>query len=270
MLYNCIVIILSGIIEGFTEWLPVRSTGHMLIFDKFMPMKMSESFKETYFILVQLAAVIAVIVIKRKQIMPICKVGGKISARGEVVSMWLKVCVACLPGVVLVMLAGDTIDTYLNTPFVISVALIFYGVVFIFLERLSNTYTVKMTDISQLTYKKAFLIGLFQALSAVPGTSRSGATVTGGMCVGADRNTSSEFAFFMAIPVMAGMSVLKLIKIRFCFSAQEISALLLGMAVSFVVSLFAVKFLTGFVKKHTFLPFGIYRILLGITVLITA
>lgn len=268
MFYNCVVIILSSIIEGITEWLPVSSTGHMLLFDKIMPMKMSESFKETYFVLVQLAAVIAVIVIKRKQIMPLCKIGDRLFLRSETISMWLKICVSCVPGVVIVMFADDAIATYLNTPLVISGALIFYGVIFIFLERLSNTYAIKLTNINQLTYKKSFLIGVFQALSAVPGTSRSGATVIGGMCVGADRNTSSEFAFFMAIPVMTGMSVIKLIKIKFCFSVQEISALMLGMTVSFVVSLFVVKLLTEFVKKHTFLPFGIYRILLGIAVLI--
>lgn len=268
MLYNCIVIILSSIIEGITEWLPISSTGHMLLFDKFVPLKMTESFKEAYFILVQLAAVIAVTVIKRKQISPFYIVDGKISLCVDAVSTWIKVCVACLPGILLVCVAGDFIEVRLNTPIVISIALIFYGIVFIFLEKLSNTYAAKLTNIKQLTYRKALLIGLFQALSAVPGTSRSGAVITGGMCVGADRNTSSEFAFFTAIPVMAGMSVVKLIKTDFCFSASEISALVLGMTVSFAVSLSVVKFLTEFVKEHTFLPFGIYRILLGVAVLI--
>lgn len=268
MLYNCIVIILSSIIEGITEWLPISSTGHMLLFDKFVPLKMSESFKEAYFILVQLAAVIAVTVIKRKPISPFRIIGGKISLCDDAISTWMKVCVACLPGIFLVGVAGDWIEIRLNTPIVISVALIFYGIVFMFLEKLSNTYAVKLTNINQLTYTKALLVGFFQALSAVPGTSRSGAVITGSMCVGADRNTSSEFAFFMAIPVMVGMSVVKLIEINFCFSASEISALMLGMTISFVVSFFVVKFLTEFVKQHTFLPFGIYRIALGIVVLI--
>ncbi len=268
MVYNSIVIILLGIIEGITEWLPVSSTGHMLLFDEFLPIRMSKQFKDAFFILVQLAAVIAVAVEKRKDIIPVTLCDRKLKMRKDVMSMWLKVCVSCIPGVCAVLLFGSVVDKYLDTPLVIGIALLFYGVVFIILEKLRKPCAVKVTSIEELSYKRAFVIGLFQSLSIVPGTSRSGATIAGAITVGVDRQTASAFTFFMAIPVMFGMSVLELFKLNFAFSAVEISALALGMAVSFVISLFAIRFLTEFVKKHTFLPFGVYRIILGVAIIL--
>ena len=269
-------IILLGIIEGVTEWLPVSSTGHLILFDRFFPLTdVSKGFSDMFEYVVQLAAILAVVVVFFKKIFPLAKAQtetGKTTLvwQKDVLSMWTKVIVACVPAVFALLVdklfegISETVETT-----IIALALIVYGAVFLLIETL-NKKDAKIKEISSLSYKYAFFIGLFQVLASVPGTSRSGITIIGALLLGVSRTTAAEFTFFLAIPTMVGASAYKLLKFFMengAMTSAEIGYLLIGCAVAFVVSLFTIKFLMDFVKKHDFKLFGWYRIGLGALVM---
>ena len=259
-------IVIIGIIEGITEWLPVSSTGHMLLFDAFLPLKATEEFKEMFFVVIQLGAILAVFVMFSKKMIPFgIKDGFKVKT--DVIMMWVKVAVACIPSAVLGLLFDDFLEAHFGTALSIAVMLIFYGILFILIEQLNKRKTPRIDSIEGIGYKTAIVIGLFQVLSMIPGTSRSGATIIGALIIGVSRVAAAEFTFFLAVPTMLGASALKLIKFGFDFSVAEVLTLLLGSVVAFTVSVLAIKFLMSFVKRHDFKLFGYYRIILGIVVI---
>lgn len=261
--------IILGIVEGITEWLPVSSTGHMILVDEFMSLSVSEEFMEMFLVVIQLGAILAVPVLFWDKLNPFTKKKNK-DEQKKTYSLWLKVIVGVLPAALIGLLLDDIFDTYFYNYIVVSIALIVYGVAFILIEKLRGNKAAKVENVYDLTYTDALKIGAFQVLSLVPGTSRSGSTILGGMLSGVSRSAAAEFSFFMAIPVMLGASGLKLVKYLLdggIPSGNEIILLVIGMVVSFLVSLFAIKFLTDFVKRHDFAPFGIYRIALGIAVI---
>ena len=263
-------VIFLGIVEGVTEWLPISSTGHMLLVDEFLQLDASDSFKEMFFVVIQLGAILAVVLLFWKKMWPFRLGENKktIVVRKKVFSVWFKVVVACIPGAIVTLLFDKFIEAHLHTPFVIALALIVYGVLFIVIERLNKTRTPKIRKLSEIDYKTALLIGLFQVLSIIPGTSRSGATIIGALIIGVSRTAAAEFTFFLAVPVMFGLSFIKLIKFGLAFTGTEIAILLVGSVTAFLVSLFVIKFLMSYIKKHDFRVFGWYRIALGIIVLI--
>ena len=261
--------VILGIIEGITEWLPISSTGHMILFDEFVKLDVSDGFKEMFFVVIQLGAILAVPFLFWDKLWPFTKKKSK-EERSRVISLWFKVIVGAIPAAVIGVLLDDLFDTYLYNYVVVSIALIVYGVAFILVERLNKNKQPRVDSVYDLTYVDALKIGAFQVLSLVPGTSRSGSTILGGMLTGVSRTASSEFSFFMAIPIMLGASALKILKFildGFTATGFEIGLLLVGIAVSFLVSLLAIKLLMDFVKKHDFSPFGVYRILLGVIVI---
>ncbi|MEG1756488.1 MAG: undecaprenyl-diphosphate phosphatase [Clostridia bacterium] len=264
-----IKVLILGIVEGVTEWLPISSTGHMLLIDEFLQLNMSEAFKEMFFVVIQLGAIIAVVVLFWKKMVPFqFKDKTQPAVKKKTVSLWLKVVVACIPGAVVTILFDDVIDAHLHTPAVIAVALIVYGVAFIVIENWNQKRVPKIKRLSDITYQTALLIGLFQVLSIIPGTSRSGATIIGALLLGVSRVAAAEFTFFLAVPVMFGLSTLKILKFGFAFTGAEFLTLGLGMAVAFGVSIFVIKFLMSYIKKHDFKVFGLYRIVLGVIVLL--
>ncbi len=261
-------VILLGIVEGITEWLPVSSTGHMLLVDEFVQLNASEAFKEMFFIVIQLGAILAVIVLFFRKMLPFqWEDKSKPFVIKETFSTWFKVVVACIPGTIVTLLFDDYIEAHLHTPYVIAATLILYGIAFIVVENWNRGRTPKVKTLEDITYKTAFLIGLFQVLSIIPGTSRSGSTIIGGLLIGMSRTAAAEFTFFLAVPVMIGMSALKLLKFGLAFTAAEAITLLLGMVVSFVVSLIVIRFLMSYIKKKDFKLFGWYRIVLGVLVI---
>ena len=269
--------IILGIIEGITEWLPISSTGHLILADEFIKLNMSDDFMEMFNVVIQLGAILAVVVIFWKKLWPftldkskgynyITKSGGII--KKDIMDMWFKVIVAMLPAAIV----GIPLDNYFEAHFhnwqVVSAALIVYGILFIVIERRNKNRKPKVNSISELTYKTALLIGCFQALSLIPGTSRSGSTILGAIIIGVSRVAAAEFSFFLAIPVMAGASLIKLLKFGFAFTGMEIAVLAVGTLTSFIVSVFAVKFLMNYVRRHDFSAFGYYRIILGAAVIL--
>lgn len=262
-------VIFLGIVEGITEWLPVSSTGHMLLVDEFLQLNASEAFKEMFFIVIQLGAILAVVVLFWQKMLPFqVKEKSKPFWKKDTLSLWLKVVVACIPGAAVTLLFDDFIEAHLHTPAVIAGALIAYGVAFLLVEGWNKTRKPRIRALSEITYSTALLIGLFQVLSIIPGTSRSGATIIGALILGVSRVAAAEFTFFLAVPVMFGMSALKLMKFGFAFTGAELLVLLLGMAVAFLVSLAVIRFLMNYIRKHDFCAFGWYRIALGALVLI--
>lgn len=261
-------VILIGIIEGITEWLPISSTGHMLLFDAFVPLKMSEEFKEMFFVVIQLGAIMAVVVMFWKKMFPFGYSDKKLQIKKSIVMMWVKVAAGCLPAAVLGLLFDDFLEEHFGNAVTISLMLILYGIAFILIENKNKNSRSKINSIAKIDYKTAVIIGLFQALSMIPGTSRSGATIVGALLIGVSRTAAAEFTFFLAVPTMLGASALKLLKFGLDFSGSEITVLLIGMIVAFAVSLFAIKFLMEYVKKHDFKVFGYYRIGLGALVLL--
>ncbi len=262
-------VIFLGIVEGITEWLPVSSTGHMLLVDEFIKLNITPEFKEMFFVVIQLGAILAVVLIFWNKMFPFqFSDKRKPIINYELFSMWFKVVVACIPGAVVTLLFDDFIDAHLHTAVVIALTLIIYGVAFIVVENRNHHRRPKIRKLNEITYQTAFIIGLFQVLSIIPGTSRSGSTIIGALIIGVSRVAAAEFTFFLAVPVMFGLSFIKLIKFGFAFTGAEVATLAIGTITAFVVSLFAVKFLMGYVKKHDFKIFGIYRIILGIIVLI--
>ena len=258
-----------GIVEGITEWLPVSSTGHMIILDELIKLKVSDEFGKLFLVVIQLGAIAAVPVYFFKRLNPFKKTDSGYVDK-PIMRLWLKVIVGALPAAVLGVLLDDLFDKYLDNYVVVAIALIVYGVLFIVVERLNRGKEYRVKTVDELTYKDALIIGAFQSLSLIPGTSRSGSTILGGIMTGVSRTASAEFSFFMAIPIMLGASGLKVVKFimgGFVATGAEIALLLLGIAVSFAVSLCVIKFLMDFVKKHSFSVFGIYRIILGIAVI---
>lgn len=257
-------VIIIGIVEGISEWLPISSTGHMLLLDDFIKMDVSDEFKEMFFVVIQLGAILAVILMFWNKMWPFqMKDKSKPIIEKDKFSMWFKVAVACIPGVVVTLLFGDYIDEHLETPVVISVALIVYGIAFIVIENWNKGRTPKVEKMEDITYKTALIIGLFQVLAIIPGTSRSGATIVGALLIGVSRVAVAEFTFFLAVPVMVGLSGIKVLKFGFDFTSSEIITLAVGMVVAFAVSILVIKFLMSYIKKHDFKVFGIYRIVLG-------
>lgn len=263
-------VLFLGIVEGITEWLPISSTGHMLLVDEFISLTASEEFKEMFFVVIQLGAILAVVLLFWNKMWPFdfsknTEKEGVI--KKDIFSMWFKVVVACIPGAVVTLLFDDYIEAHLHTPTVIAIALIFYGFAFIIIEARNKAKTARVEALQDITYKTAFIIGLFQVLSIIPGTSRSGATIIGALLIGVSRVAAAEFTFFLAVPVMLGLSLIKVIKFGFSFTGSELVILSVGVIVAFLVSLFVIKFLMGYIKKHDFKVFGWYRIALGVIVL---
>lgn len=248
-----IKVIFLGIVEGITEWLPISSTGHMLLVDEFIKMNVSADFKEMFFVVIQLGAILAVVVLFWNKMFPFqFKDKSKPVIEKDIFSMWFKVVVACIPGAVVTVLFDDFIEAHLHTPIVIAITLIVYGIAFIVIERWNKTRTPKVLTLNDITYKTAFIIGLFQILSIIPGTSRSGSTIIGALLIGVSRVAAAEFTFFLAVPVMFGLSFLKIIKFGLAFSATELTVLVIGTVVAFLVSILVIKFLMGYIKKHDF------------------
>ncbi len=267
MLTEILKAIILGIIEGVTEWLPVSSTGHMLIVDEFLTLGLSEEFKEMFFIVIQLGAILAVVLLFWKKMLPLDFSQG-IKLKKQTVSLWFKVALACVPGAVITLIFDDFIESHLHTPTVIASALVFYGIAFILIELKAKNKTVKTQALEEISYKEALLIGLFQVLSIIPGTSRSGATIIGALIIGVSRVAAAEFTFFLAVPVMLGLSLIKLLSFGFSFSATEIAVLAVGSITAFLVSLAVVKGLMNYVKQRDFKVFGYYRIILGAIILV--
>ena len=263
-----IKVIIIGIVEGISEWLPISSTGHMLLVDEFIRMDVSDSFKEMFFVVIQLGAILAVVLVFWKKMWPFdFKSKGEGVIRKDIFSIWFKVVVACIPGAIVTLLFDDYVEAHLETPTIISCALIFYGIAFIVVENMNKSRVARIEGIHDITYKTAFVIGLFQVLSIIPGTSRSGATIIGALLIGVSRVAAAEFTFCLAVPVMFGLSFIKLLKFGFHYSQAEIVVLLVGVVVAFTVSLFVIKFLMQYIKKHGFIWFGWYRIILGVAML---
>ncbi len=261
--------IVLGIVEGITEWLPVSSTGHMILLDEFIKLEVSEEFKELFLVVIQLGAILAVPTFFFHRLNPFSR-KKSIEERKSTLSLWCKVIVGAIPAAILGVLLDDLFDEYFYNYFVVAIALIVYGILFIVTEKFKNNSKYRVESAEDLTYRDALQIGTFQVLSLIPGTSRSGSTILGGMLTGVSRTASAEFSFFMAIPIMLGASALKILKFLldgFSASLAEIGLLLVGIVVSYVVSLGVIKFLMDFVKRHSFISFGIYRIALGVLVL---
>lgn len=266
--------ILFGIVEGITEWLPISSTGHMILLDEFITLDATEAFKEMYLVVIQLGAILAVVILFWNQIWPFCLPSGNKSngimgyIRKDIFIMWFKIAAACVPAVIIELAMGDFLEETFYNYQTVSIMLIAVGIVFIFIENRNKGQEAKVTTISGITYQTAFLIGVFQLIAAVfPGTSRSGATIIGGLVLGLTRTVAAEFTFYLAIPVMFGASLIKVLKFGLSFTGSEALILLTGMATAFIVSLIVIKFLMGYIKKHDFKVFGWYRIILGVLVL---
>ena len=284
-----IKVVILGIVEGITEWLPISSTGHMILVDEFIKMDMTTEFKDFFLVVIQLGAILAVVVLYWSKLWPfyIRQIPKKKKAQiarknpfSRIVLtfvekfcdkdkwiLWFKILVACIPTIVIALPFNDYIEEKFNNYVVVAIALIVYGVIFIIIENYNKRRKPICTSLEDLSFTTAFKIGIFQVLSVIPGTSRSGSTIIGGILVGTSRTVAAEFTFFLAIPVMFGASLLKLVKFGFAFSSTELIILIVGVVVSFVVSVLAIKFLMGYIKKHDFKVFGWYRIILGILVL---
>ena len=266
--------ILFGIVEGVTEWLPVSSTGHMILLNEFVKLNVSPEFWDLFLVVIQLGAILAVVILFWKTIWPFKKVKTrsgktKIIFRQSILILWLKVLVACIPAAVVGILFDDWIDEHFYNPTVVSIMLILVGVLFIIIETVNKNKVPRVDRLRDLTFKDAFLIGLFQLIAAIfPGTSRSGATILGGLMIGVSRTVASKFTFILAIPVMFGASLLKIVKYGFRFSGYELIILGVGMLVAFLVSILIISFLMSYIRKHDFKVFGWYRIILGALVLL--
>ncbi|MCF0130717.1 MAG: undecaprenyl-diphosphate phosphatase [Pseudobutyrivibrio sp.] len=268
--------IIYGIVEGITEWLPISSTGHLILVEKLIPFSgVSESFFDMFDVVIQLGAILAVVILFFWQIWPFAFTqkrkainGSDAVIRMDIMTLWFKIIVACLPAAVIGILFDDVFDALFYNYVCVAIALIVFGVAFIVIENWNKGKEPKICSTGDITYKTALLIGVFQLLAAIfPGTSRSGATIVGALLIGVSRTVAAEFTFFLAIPVMFGASLLKVIKFGFDFTGLELGLLLVGTAVSFIVSVFVLRFLMGYIKKHDFKVFGYYRIVLGAIVL---
>lgn len=257
--------IFLGIVQGITEWLPVSSTGHMLLFDEFLKLNFPKEFTDMFFVVIQFGSILAVVVLYFDKLFPFSPKKSKQEKR-DTWELWAKVLVASVPAAIVGLLFDDLIHDLLYGPITIALALIVYGILFIFLENSKTKPTT--TSLKKLSFRKAFFIGIAQMLSLIPGTSRSGSTILGAVFLGCERSVAAEFSFFMAIPVMLGASGLKMLKYGLAYTSAQVAVMLVGMIVAFVVSLVVIRFLMSYIRKHDFKIFGWYRIVLGILVLI--
>lgn len=259
-------VIILGIVEGITEWLPISSTGHLILANEFIKLNMTDKFMEMFNVVIQLGAIMAVVVLYFHKLNPFSPRKRK-KEKIETMQIWFKVIVAVLPSAVIGLLFDDWLDAHLYKPVVVALMLVIYGVLFIIVENINKNRRPAVKDFRQLTYGTAIIIGMFQVLALIPGTSRSGATILGGILFGCSRYIAAEFSFFLGIPTMFGASLLKILKHGLVFTQMELIVLIIGMVVSFVVSILAIKFLMGYIKKNDFKVFGVYRIILGILVI---
>lgn len=260
--------ILLGIVEGITEWLPISSTGHMILVDEFLHLDVSAEFRSMFLVVIQLGAILAVVLMFWKKLWPFGIQDKKLLIKKPIFTMWFKVIVSCVPAAVVGLLFDDKLEELFYNWQTVSVMLILVGICFIIIENVNKKKTPKICSIAEITYPVAFYIGLFQLIAAVfPGTSRSGATILGALLLGVSRTVAAEYTFFLAVPVMFGASALKLVKYGFDYTGMEIAILLTGMVVAFAVSLVIIKFLMNYIKKHDFKVFGWYRIVLGAVVI---
>lgn len=270
--------VLFGVVEGVTEWLPVSSTGHMILLNELVHLDVGEEFYNMFEVVIQLGAIMAVVVLFWSQIWPFGKKNNKepLSERGigawiktDIFKLWFHILVSCVPAAVIGILFDDMVEKYFYNYQTVAVMLILFGIAFILVENFHKGKNTKINSLTEIGYDTAMIIGLFQVIAAVfPGTSRSGATIVGALLIGVARTVAAEYTFFLAIPVMFGASLLKIVKFGFSFSTSEIVILVTGMVIAFVVSLFVIRFLLGYIKKHDFKVFGYYRIILGIVVLV--
>ncbi|WP_225743432.1 undecaprenyl-diphosphate phosphatase [Marinilactibacillus sp. Marseille-P9653] len=266
MLIEIIKAIILGVVQGITEWLPISSTGHMILFDEFLVLDASTQFKEMFFVVIQLASIFAVILLFFNKLNPFAP--SKTHAQQkETWNIWYKVLVGIIPAGIIGFLFEDLINQYFYNWVTVSVVLIIYGIAFIIIEKRNKGKQPTISTWEELTYKTAFIIGIFQVLALIPGTSRSGATIIGAILIGAARPIAAEYSFFLSIPIMVGASALKLLKFGFNFTAAEMTILLVGCVVSFVVSVFAIRFLMGYIRRNDFSAFGWYRIIAGVVVI---
>lgn len=261
--------IVLGVVEGITEWLPISSTGHMILVDEFLHMNVTPQFKEMFLVVIQLGAILAVVVLYWPRLWPFGLENKKIVPKKDIWHMWFKVIVSCVPAAVVGLLFDDELNALFYNWQTVAIMLIVFGVLFIVIESINKNKKSKINSIAELTYTSALIIGMFQLIAAVfPGTSRSGATIVGAILIGVSRTVAAEYTFFLAVPVMFGASALKLVKFGFNFTSEELIILFVGLVFAFVVSIIAIKFLMGYIKKHDFKAFGWYRIILGAIVLI--
>lgn len=272
--FEWIKLVIIGIVEGITEWLPVSSTAHMLLVDAIIPLNQSEEFKNVFFVVIQLGAIMAVVCTFWKRLWPFGygeqpgMSGKKCYVKKEIFMMWFKVAVACIPGVIVTLLFDDYVEAHFQTPYTIGAALAGFGLILILVEQSRKNKLPRVESVDDITFRDAFIIGLFQCLSIIPGTSRSASTIIGSLSIGINRTSAAEFTFFMAVPVMAGLSLIKILKFGFDFTSNEIMVLLAGCAIAFLVSLFVLRALLNYVKKHDYKVFGYYRILIGAVVIL--
>ena len=273
-------IIVYGLVEGYTEWLPISSTGHLILLEELIPLDQPESFVSVFRVVIQLGAILAVVVMFWNKLWPFFRAGrevyqnpneeaiGPVGIKIDTLALWIKIVIACLPAAIVGIPLDDFLDAHLYNAPVVAMMLIVYGVIFIWIERRNRSVVFPVDRLSRIDLKTALFIGLFQCLSLRPGTSRSGATIIGAMLLGCSRTVAAEFSFFLGIPVMFGASLIKMLGYGFGFTGEQWIILILGMLVSFAVALYAVKFLMDYVRNHDFAVFGYYRIVLGIIVLL--
>ena len=267
-------VIILGIVEGVTEWLPISSTGHMILFESWLNVEktMRPEFMEMFRVVIQLGAIMAVVVLYWKKIFPFKikkEESLQIMVSKKTMVLWSKILIACIPAGVIGILFDDKLDEIFYGKLPVAITLVLYGILFIVIENYMKGKRPKITKLSQLDYRTAVIIGVFQLLALIPGTSRSGATIVGALLIGVSRVVVSEFTFFLAIPIMFGASLLKIVKFGLDFQSGELGLLVIGMTVAFIISVFAIKFLMGYIRKHDFKVFGWYRIVLGVIVLIS-
>ena len=264
---NILKAIVLGIVEGITEWLPISSTGHMILIDEFLKLNMSQAFKDMFLVVIQLGAIFAVVLLFWNKLWPF-GLKEKYFIKQNIMISWFKIIVACIPAAIIELACGDYIEAMFYNPVVVSIMLILVGILFIIVENINKNKNSKVNSLAEISFLTAFLIGVFQVVAAVfPGTSRSGATILGAIAIGVSRSVAAEFTFLLAVPVMFGASFIKLLKFGFAFTQMELIVLLVGMLTAFLVSIFVIKFLMDYIKKHDFKVFGWYRIILGIIVI---
>lgn len=270
-MWEIIKAIFYGVVEGITEWLPISSTGHLILLEEFVTMQQSEAFMEMFRVVIQLGAILAVVVIYFKKLWPFRKNqnSNKIEVKKSIMTLWFKILVACIPAAVIGLLVDDWINEHFYNSIVVALALIVVGILFIWVETKNKDHRATITKVEEIGYKEALIVGGFQLVAAIfPGTSRSGATILGGIWTGLSRSVAAEFTFYLAIPVMFGASLLKLLKFGSGITLPELTVLLVSSLVSFVVSIVVIKFLVNYIKKNDFKVFGYYRIGLGVLVLL--
>lgn len=268
-LIEMLKVVLYGIVEGITEWLPVSSTGHLILIEEFVKINLAtESFSEMFNVVIQLGAILAVLVVFFKKIWPFSRKGEVLGIiKRDKLNLWVKIIIACIPAAIIGLIFDDLIDALFYNYVTVAIMLILVGVAFILVERINKNKTPTAAAVEDISIRNAFLIGVFQLIAAIfPGTSRSGATILGAIMLGVSRTAATEFTFFLGIPVMFGASLLKIVKFGFAFTSTEIIMLLIGMVTAFWVSLVCIRFLTDFIKRHSFFVFGVYRIILGVLI----